>query len=448
MVASHSKITLDLARGLAKDQRRVWTEFHLDSRARVVWFVRDHINLGVNFNDGTLTVEFCTKARLKKRVKLVRCDVQYLKRMFEDPFLYARREVWCDIGRRTINKDGMSRMMASSGRLRIGKIVREEIMNDPDKFALRAMRFGGVGGGSDDAEKIMMRRKRFGGIVNDGMNENGLITDSVRSSASSVGTETVVNRMRQLAISEKTGDSDNNTNTTVNNNNNFYRNHRTHDVIGRERRSAAEKGTNIYVYGSRNLKSFVSQFSPTNVELLTISADGLGALYYCVESGEYIWQDEHRISFGIAMLRLLNCKVRERASCLSVGVNKRYFLQRSDGEAWYRGPELLGEVVNSGAKVKCVAFGNCYDSVVILCFDGRIMRSDQIPNDLKQVLDSSTEQIQLVSMGPNGEWFVRMESDHYLFGGVSEEMKINLDKCAPKLKEVTFGSKAFIARYG
>ncbi len=74
------------------------------------------------------------------------------------------------------------------------------------------------------------------------------------------------------------------------------------------------------------------------------------------------------------------------------------------------------------------------------------METEQVPSELKDVLELGKE-VEFVSMGPQGEWFVRMKCSEYLYGGVTQEMKESLDGCGSKLKEVTFGTKAFIARY-
>ena len=432
MVPPNKEITLNLVRELASKPRRSWREFHLNVHARMVWFERQNTNLGVNFSNGSATVEFCTSSRLKKRVKLGYCDTNYLRSMFEDPVWYSKHEVWCDVSRRSIKKEGRL-----ANHLNLDK-VRRELANDTEKMAIRKKRFG-RNDVWEDSEKLLKSMNVYSG--NNTQDDTMSIADSIRSAeddvpvSTSTRTENVVRRIRRLVLADSGEGIDSETRRVP----------RNYAVIANERSSVAEKGSRIVVHGSRNLINFLLRIDPADVELLTISPDGLGALYYCVENGEFIWQDAHRISFGITMLNLLNTKVRQRASCLSVGVGKRYFLQRTDGETWYRGPDLLSEVANSETKVKCVAFGSCYDSVVVLCDNGSVLRTEQIPVELMKVLDGDTD-VQFVSMGPSGEWFVKLSGDEYQYGGVNAEMKTKLDKCGPKLKEVTFGSKAFIAR--
>ncbi len=432
MVAPSAGITLEVARELAVEPKRKWTEFHLDARGRVAWFVRDQINLGVNYRDGTVTVEFCTHARLKKRVKLGRCDADYLLCVFHDPFTYAKRESWYSRGSPSIKKE--------SARLKSTKNKLRQLLDDHEKRELRKKRFGMNNIGVDDKEKLASRLKRFGS------NEKSVSIAATLQSCASVSTvpstirtETVVKRIRKLVFDDAKKETDGAVS-------NSRRDYPDLDKIERERSSADVKGSKIFVHGCHNLINFVRCIEPMNAELLTISPDGLGSLYYSVESSEYLWQDAQRVSFGISMLNLLNSTVRERAQCLSVGVNKRYFLQRTNGQSYYRGPEILAKVANAGSKVKCVAFGSSYDSVVILCKDGRIMKTEHVPSELQDVLELGKE-VEFVSMGPQGEWFVRMEGDDYLYGGLTQEMKESLDSCGPKLKEVTFGTKAFIARY-
>ncbi len=353
MVAPNTRITLKVARELAVEPKRKWTESHLDKQEREAWFVRDHIKLGVNYNYGTVTVEFYAQARLKKRVKLGTCDAAYLQRVFHDPVTPAMLGSWYSRGSPSIKKE--------SARLQPTKNKQRQLFEDHEKRELRKKQFGVNNVGVDDEEQLALRLKRF--ISNE---ESVSISDMPRSSnsvstvPSTAKTETIVKRIQKLVIDDEKKEADGAVS-------NWRRHYPDLDKIERERSSVDVKGSKIFVHGCHNLMNFVRCIEPMNAELLTISPDGLGSLYYSVESGEYLWHDAQRVSFGISMLNLLNSTVRERAQCLSVGVNKRYFLQCTNGQSYYRGPEILDKVANVGTKVKCVAFGSSYDSVVILC---------------------------------------------------------------------------------
>ena len=128
----------------------------------------------------------------------------------------------------------------------------------------------------------------------------------------------------------------------------------------------------------------------------------------------------HRLS------QLRHSKVHANRPCyVSLGTRERYFVAFHDGSFSYKGPKGLDkELRKLTTPPTTVAFGSSYDTYVIVFADGtHKCGGKHAPSELQEHLRNNATSWSCVTLGPEGEWFVRSQHDGRVgWGGVSEEL--------------------------
>jgi len=109
---------------------------------------------------------------------------------------------------------------------------------------------------------------------------------------------------------------------------------------------------------------------------------------------------------------------------VSLGTSGRYFILFEGGEILWDGPNAMKQYVDGNVGVKCVAFGGKRDTFFVVYNDGSWkFEGSEIPQALKNVLsDSGGRDLTCVTIGPGGEWFLKLRDGRLWWGGVSKKI--------------------------
>ena len=135
---------------------------------------------------------------------------------------------------------------------------------------------------------------------------------------------------------------------------------------------------------------------------------------------------------------------------VSLGTNQRFFISFMDGECSWFGPKsldvLLKDIHTSSKRISSLAFGQENSTYFIVYEDGSYTYSRQqgIPSGLLVKLKErkNLQDVACVSLGPEGEWFLKAKNGRMWWGGVSSELDDEYNNVIArkmKLKFVSFG---------
>ena len=124
---------------------------------------------------------------------------------------------------------------------------------------------------------------------------------------------------------------------------------------------------------------------------------------------------------------------------VSLGLNGKYFVQFEDGDYFWEGPSDLNEYLRKG-KLRCVSFGDQRDTFFIVNTDGSwYYQGSGIPQDLEDLVSKDRDgksDLTLVSLGPNGEYFVRARNKKMWWGGLTTELEDLVEEIVTEEKKV------------
>ena len=148
-----------------------------------------------------------------------------------------------------------------------------------------------------------------------------------------------------------------------------------------------------------------------------------------------------------------------RAKYIAMGSHDRWFCQCDDGsQMWsWAVPHDLSDAINENScLVKCMAFGEDSgyyfgeDSYFVL-FENGGYTWNNVPSALERVLSykgRNRSAPKFVSLGPNGEYFIRLENGRMWWGGMDDDGMKDTRKLGNKLKSLYFGDRySWFARY-
>lgn len=207
-------------------------------------------------------------------------------------------------------------------------------------------------------------------------------------------------------------------------------------------RNYAMCGRSLACFAPRELHQFIRGIDLREVECLTISPDGRGVLC-AMRDGICLFC---HYAPPIGLRKRDSSAGRLVAVCL--GTHQRYFLRFSLGNIEYSGPDSLSHPID-GRPVHMVAFGENWETFVVLYSDGSSFWSN-VPFELEELL-LSCENIAFISMGQNGQWFLRFMDDSWRAGGLSDDEERFLKECLLRdngeAREITFGITGMMVRY-
>lgn len=119
----------------------------------------------------------------------------------------------------------------------------------------------------------------------------------------------------------------------------------------------------------------------------------------------------HRLS------QLRHSSYESRPAYVSLGSRDRYFCSFHDGSHAFKGPKGLDRELRKLKKPpSSVAFGSTYDSFCLVFKDGSWKIGGRgIPTDLQDRLQGRKD-IHTVTLGPEGEWFLKLKNGTMWWG--------------------------------
>jgi hypothetical protein len=124
---------------------------------------------------------------------------------------------------------------------------------------------------------------------------------------------------------------------------------------------------------------------------------------------------------------------------VSLGLNGKYFVMFEDGEYFWEGPHEMRDYLRNG-NVSCVAFGDQRDTFFIVNTDGSwYYQGSDIPQALEDLLSkdrNGKSDLTIVSLGPNGEYFVKARNKKMWWGGVTMELEDLIEEVITEEKKV------------
>jgi len=137
------------------------------------------------------------------------------------------------------------------------------------------------------------------------------------------------------------------------------------------------------------------------------------------------------------------------AEYVSIGSQGRYYVRFKDGTSEWIGCDGMSRVLKeSNHKVKSIAFGEHWDSYFIVYTYGGYCYVN-VPRSLDKLMDSRNKtDIDCVSLGPDGEYFISAKNGKGWWGGMLEKNLKLVAKVKDRVQFIDFGDDdAFICRY-
>ena len=133
---------------------------------------------------------------------------------------------------------------------------------------------------------------------------------------------------------------------------------------------------------------------------------------------------------------------------VAMGSEGRYYVEFEDGQSEWIGPESMSKALKqNNYSVVNVSFGSSFDDYAIVWEDGAYSYRG-VPTKANNVLNSNQNETLLnLSLGPNGEYWIKMSHSSWWSGGTAF-MKSMKNKKGSDVQFVDFGSdSAYILRY-
>lgn len=180
-------------------------------------------------------------------------------------------------------------------------------------------------------------------------------------------------------------------------------------------------------------------------ECITLIPDGSGVVH-TEKNGEVYWSAE--LESDIADLLRASTK-KSRPLRLSIGTHGRYFVRFSDNTIAYSRDKAFKLQIKQ-EPVNMVAFGEDYDSYIILYLSGKVAVSRVLSALIRVLLDHADKKVtpRFVALGRSEQYFIRF-TDHSHWGNMSEDAEDVIENCLPcHILEVSFGEgDGILVRY-
>jgi len=201
-----------------------------------------------------------------------------------------------------------------------------------------------------------------------------------------------------------------------------------------------------YIYGPMCHADRVSEFFDQKVISMACGGSATVLLY---ENGSSVWTE------GLSNDLLNELNGRQRNLPLPVyvamGSQDRYYIRFSDDSSQFFGCDELSKELKkiSNIRVQTVAFGEKWDSYVVVYADGGLSYSN-VPSGLSDLIENTLNEPELecVSLGPSGEYFVSTQDGRMMWGGMTTENADIANRNKDEIKFMDFGDfNTFFVRH-
>jgi hypothetical protein len=168
--------------------------------------------------------------------------------------------------------------------------------------------------------------------------------------------------------------------------------------------------------------------------MICAAIDGQSAVFL-YESG--LWRATKELSKGLMTLLLRHSSP---PTYVSLGSKGRYYATFEDGKKVWEGPQPM-DLFFLKKPVRCIAFGRTVNDFIVVYEDGTWKHSGTIPRDLENLLHSKNGETILVScitLGVNGEYFLKDRRGNMWWGGLSDVVHEVVDEVLEDGNEIDF----------
>eukprot|EP00927_Polykrikos_kofoidii_P077206 TRINITY_DN74174_c0_g1_i1.p1 TRINITY_DN74174_c0_g1~~TRINITY_DN74174_c0_g1_i1.p1 ORF type:complete len:430 (-),score=54.07 TRINITY_DN74174_c0_g1_i1:90-1265(-) len=135
----------------------------------------------------------------------------------------------------------------------------------------------------------------------------------------------------------------------------------------------------------------------------------------------------------------------------ALGTEGRYFMEFTHGTNWIISNvpgvlNIVGENSHRGG-IASVSFGEDYETYFIVWKDGWWSRNGDIPSGLAALMSErrNKSDLDFVSIGPTGEWFLRARNGRAWWGG--DAVNMIDDRYTNSIRNIVFGDGGYLMRY-
>jgi len=168
------------------------------------------------------------------------------------------------------------------------------------------------------------------------------------------------------------------------------------------------------------VERMINASTKENDRITCAATDGPSSVFL-LKSGR--WRATDNIPKAV-FLKLKEHESATKPKYVSLGTRKRYFLSFANGKQFWEGPKTM-DVLFFKKSVRCVAFGRAIDDVFVVYQDSTWKRGGKMPEGLEQLLKEEkniSDNLDCVTMGANGEYFVKSKDGQMFWGGVSDKI--------------------------
>ena len=193
-----------------------------------------------------------------------------------------------------------------------------------------------------------------------------------------------------------------------------------------------------------------SEFVDSNFdERVTAIACGEEATIMIFEDGDTAWTKE----LPIQLYNKLNGRQKSlpKPEYVALGSKDRYFVRFRDGASqWSNHDEGFTKIIKEDERaIRSIAFGEHSDSYFIVYENGGYNYCN-VPSALDDLMEERGQlgDINCVSLGPDGEYFVEIENGQAWWGGTTEENLERISQVRDRVHFIDFGDDGtFLCRY-
>jgi hypothetical protein len=116
-------------------------------------------------------------------------------------------------------------------------------------------------------------------------------------------------------------------------------------------------------------------------------------------------------------------QTKSKLTYVSLGSEGRYYASFKDNKTDWDGPKSM-DLLFLVRPVKCVAFGAGINDILVVYNDGSWKHFGKIPEELENILNKNgrAKNIECITMGSNGEFFVKNKEGSMWWGGLSKKV--------------------------
>jgi len=134
-------------------------------------------------------------------------------------------------------------------------------------------------------------------------------------------------------------------------------------------------------------------------------------------------------------------------SYIALGSQNRYYVKFEDGRCQWVGCDALSQELRKHRPLKTIAFGETWNSYFIVYEDGGYSYKG-IPYHVNDIIQKNQCEIECVSLGPKGEYFMKMKNGRVWWGGMSYNAMNKVNRLKDRVKFIDFGeNETFVCRY-